>query len=114
MFTALDTNLWRAYHNQLPFKMTITTYSYATNDLLPPFGRIYISPPNLQISQCTNYKKKGNAQALLSISLKAIASLLAVWYASNCGEQRGKKDFETTKKTVAHPFLAVCIFSMPT
>ena len=58
MFTALDTNLWRAYHNQLPFKMTITTYSYATNDLLPPFGRIYISPPNSPISQCTNYKKR--------------------------------------------------------
>ena len=58
MFTALNTNLWRAYHNQLPFKMTITTYSYATNDLLPPFGRIYISPPNLPISQCTNYKKR--------------------------------------------------------
>ena len=35
-------------------------------------------------------QKKGNTQALLSISLKAIASL-AVWYASNCGEQRGKK-----------------------
>ena len=88
MFTALDTNLWRAYHNQLPFKMTNTTYSYATNDLLPPFGCIYISPPNSPISQCTNYKK--NTQALLSISLKAKASL-AVWYASNCGEQRGKK-----------------------
>ena len=91
MFTALDTNLCYAYHNQLPFKMTITTYSYATNDLLPPFGRIHISPPNSPISQCTNYKKKENTQALLSISLKAIASLLAVWYASNCGEQRGKK-----------------------
>ena len=47
-------------------------------------------------SQFTNFpmhqlQKKGNTQALLSISLKAIPLSLAVWYASNCGEQRGKK-----------------------
>ena len=51
MFIELDANLWRAYHNQLPFKMTITTYSYATNDLLPPFGRVYIHQfPNAPIT----------------------------------------------------------------
>ena len=48
--------------------------------------------------------KKGNTQALLSISLKAIASLLAVWYASNCGEQRGKKEPRDDKENRSTSF----------